>query len=683
MPTISTSSQSIGALLVIVLLVACAPQPAANPTPTHSSVVRFPLVPANPPTSAATATTDDATSTPAPEPSAPPAPSATPLVDELAMLAEMQRLPKDRVLLARALSENRDAPEVARTEPLDVQTGHIKEFWVNNIVDSQNYRVNAELRYAGPVVLMYVEEGVQVDQAALEQSARTFENEIYPRTRDLFGSEWQPGVDGDPRIVVLNMGNMGGGVIGYFSPRDSVPASVNRFSNEHEMFYMNVGALTPGTAAYLDTLSHEFQHMIHWNEQRRSSTWFNEGSSTLSQDLNGFVGNVYVSSFVSRPDTQLTAWGEFPGDSLAHYGAAHLFMRYIYAHYANQNDGLQTLIQNDAGNHLQAFVDLAQQQRPDLGSFSELFTEWALANLLNDPTIDQGQYGYNPDVLGYVALPTTVTAEDIPFGELTADVSQFGADYYRLPVGATTLTFEGSSLVSLAGAPEQQGYAWWSGRGDNSVAALTHPFDLSNVQSATLQFDMWHEIELGYDYAFISISTDGGTTWETLPGQYTTTDDPHGANFGYGMTGVSGKPGITTGTGERGQWVQERIDLSPYTGQEVLIRFWQVTDEGFNAAGLLVDNVRIPELGFSDDTEAGTGEWDSEGFVRVDGDLPQQWEVRLVRRSANGNINIIPLNVGSDGRVSVTLAGDSESLLMVAATTPYTTERGTYRLVVQ
>jgi hypothetical protein len=129
--------------------------------------------------------------------------------------------------------------------------------------------------------------------------------------------------------------------------------------------------------------------------------------------------------------------------------------------------------------------------------------------------------------------------------------------------------------------------------------------------------------------------------------------------------------------------VEETIDLTPYVGQEVLVRFWQINDEGFNAPGILIDNLRIPEIGYSDDVEAGAGGWQAEGFVRVDGNLPQQWELRLVRTAADGSIGVENVPTSSTGQAALTLEQGEQGVLVVVATTPYTTEPASYMLTVE
>jgi hypothetical protein len=675
--------------LLALSLTACAPFGASTPT--------APAAPPAPPTAAPSVVaarpgeqaSPIAINGPTSTPGAAPAPTtvAAPAPDdggELAALDAARRPLRDQVALAKGLGGCREAPDacpaVARTAPLDVQVGETRPFWVTNLADNTQFQIQAELRYAGPVVLMYVQQGMDYNQRDLERAAQTFEQEIYPRTREIFGSEVQPGVDGDPRITILNADDPSGQVLGYYSSQDSLTSQVNRFSNEREMFFMNISLMEFSDEQYLDVLAHEFQHMIHQNEQPGSATWFNEGSSQLSEDLNGYYDGGFAPLYLYDTDVQLNAWATAPGDSGAHYGAAHLFLRYLYAQYAGENQ-LRPLLRADAGDNLQAFVDLAAPKRPDIMSFGQLVADWAVANLINDPEVGDGRYTYDtghgiPDLLPERAVPA-----DPPRGSASEDVAQFGVDSYRLDRGAS-FTFQGDTTVPLAGAMPEGRYSWWSGRSDDTYATLTRPLDLRGLSSATLEFATWYEIENDYDYAFVTVSTDGGTTWETLPGSLTTTEDPQGVNYGYGITGVSGRPGASLEEGARGEWVREQMDLTPYAGKEVLLRFWQINDQGFNAPGIFIDDISVPELGFRDDAEAGDDGWQAEGFVRVDGDLAQRWELRLIREGSDG-VTVEPLTPDASGVVRGQLGPGERGTLVVVAATPHTTERARYELTVE
>lgn len=682
--------RSLVAAVCALMLGACTPSLADRQAPAPQPTAAPPEAT---PALAPTAIPIGATSTSAPAPVAPTlapspiaepsAPTATPASpDELAAL-DQGRPVRDELALARALGVCRATPDacpaVARTTPRAVAVGDLESFFVTDLAASAQYETMAELRYAGPVVLMYVEQGLPYNQADLERAARGFEEQIYPRTRALFGSEPQPGVDGDLRITILNVRLPGGAALGYFSAKDALPRQLNRYSNERQMVLMNLGLLDFASPGYLDTLAHEFQHMIHAQEGPGSAIWFNEGMSQLSQDLNGFLSVSHTGRYLLDTDVQLNHWTTTPGSALSHYGASHLFMRYIYAQYAGEN-GLRGLIDADAGDNLQAFVELAARTRPDLASFPQLVADWAVANLLDDPALADGRYSYSTAGSLPGLLASRPQPQGIGGGVTQGSVAQFGVDYLALPPGAGELRFQGAPRVLLAAELPRGRYAWWSGRSDESVASLTRAFDLRGLSGATLQFETWYELENLYDYAFVSVSTDGGRTWETLPGRSTTTADPHALNYGHGFTGVSGRPDGTIEADARGMWVEEQVDLSPYAGREILVRFWQATDLAFNGPGILIDNLRVPELGYGDDVEAGEGGWQAEGFVRVDGDLPQLWELRLVRTAPDGAISVEPLPVAPDGSAAASLAPGERGLLVVIAATPHTSERAFYEL---
>lgn len=257
-------------------------------------------------------------------------------------------------------------------------------------------------------------------------------------------------------------------------------------------------------------------------------------------------------------------------------------------------------------------------------------------------------------------------------------VEQFGVDYYGQLQGPLTIEFDGADTVPLAGARPKDGrYAWWSNRGDDSEQTLTRAFDLRGAQRATLQFATWYELEHNFDYAFVAVSTDGGRTWSALKASTSTADDPQGHNYGNGITGISGAPGVDTDSGTRGQWIDEQVDLTPFAGKQILLRFWVVNDEGYNAPGMLIDDIRIPELSYADGAESGDGGWQAQGFVRTTGELAQVWALRLVR-VRDGATAVEPVAVDGQGRASVRLADGERGVLAVIGATPLTTEPAPY-----
>ena len=67
---------------------------------------------------------------------------------------------------------------------------------------------------------------------------------------------------------------------------------------------------------------------------------------------------------------------------------------------------------------------------------------------------------------------------------------------------------------------------WWSNRGDAVDATLTRAFDLTGVSQASLAFDLWFDIEEGFDFAYVLASRDGGASWDVLEGRDSTVRRP-------------------------------------------------------------------------------------------------------------------------------------------------------------
>lgn len=597
-------------------------------------------------------------------------------VDALERIEGAQALPYSpaelRILFGPPAGMPGEAPggEVPVAAPDTAQPGETSGFWVSDGVAGEAYRVTATLRYAGQHTLLYVDQNVEVDQQALEQAARDFETRILPQTRALFGPETSPGIDGDPRLTILHTPLASAG--GYFSLADTEPLEFNRFSNQREMFVIGSDSYLPGDEGYLMILAHELQHMIHAGRQPNSPAWFNEGLSMLAQDLNGYVDDELALVYLANPDLGLTDWAQDASETGEHYGAAQLFLRYFYEQYGGASV-LSELLRAGAGDHPQAFSRLAAETCPDIHTFTDLVADWAVANLVNDASLSDGRYAYD-------GLPATVAPQEFS-GRLRASLNQLGVDYLELGAGPRRLEFDGEDAVALTGArPKQGDWMWWSGRGDARVSTLTRAFDLRGVQQATLQFSAWYELERHFDYAYVTVSVDSGQTWQTLPGQATHRADPQGANLGDGLTGVSGRPGIDPEQGQRGRWVRERMNLSPYVGKQILLRFWVVNDPAYNAQGLLLDELRIPEIGYHDGGEDGEGGWLAQGFVRTPGGIRQEWALRLVVETASG-VEVRKVALDERNRAVLELAPGERGALVVIAASPVTDEPARYRLI--
>ncbi|MFZ0390564.1 MAG: M14 family zinc carboxypeptidase, partial [Calditrichia bacterium] len=111
----------------------------------------------------------------------------------------------------------------------------------------------------------------------------------------------------------------------------------------------------------------------------------------------------------------------------------------------------------------------------------------------------------------------------------------------------------------------------------------SQPIDLTNLSSPVLDFWTKWNIESGWDFGFVEISTNNGATWTHLVGQYMSS----GSGSGVQSAGLHGYDG------SQSSWVEEKIDLSAYAGNTVLLRFRLASDGAVNEDGWFVDDVTI------------------------------------------------------------------------------------------
>ena len=558
----------------------------------------------------------------------PPSASGTPsaptpvLTDTEALLASTQIPPRDPYDLARRLKHVAGAfPPSTAMAPVEYSLGDHETFWVLNLDPLESFQVRATLRHISPHLYMWVQDDLNVEQEALERSAQTFEERLYPTIQRYFGSEWSPGIDNDRRLTVLNA--RFSGAAGYFSTSDEYPTAVMPYSNQREMFYINPQYEQPGTTPYDSTLAHEFQHMVHWSADTNEDAWVTEGASELAMHLCGYPRHGRISTFAHNPDTQLTSWDLHSAS--AHYSAAFLFLAYFAERFGPEMT--RDVVANER-NGIAGFESVLQAHEINL-SFQDLFADWVIANYLD------GESGITVTTpYAYQELDVQAKAERIISSYPTqgdGTVHQYATDYIELrPAGQDVrLDFTGVATITLVPNQAHSGhYQWWSNRGDNSDMTLTRSFDLTGLKEATLNAWLWYDIEDGWDYAYVEASADGGMTWHILPGEHTTSENPSSNSYGPGYTGVSGQENDGPGNAE---WIEESFDLSRYAGQQVSVRFEYLTDEAVTRPGLCVDDIRIPELGYSYDAEESDGGWKARGFVRSDNTLPQRYIVQLIR----------------------------------------------------
>lgn len=582
----------------------------------------------------------------------------------------------DPIDLAARLGGKPNVPNILIDTDAPYSVGAQKSFWATNTDTNDNFKVNATLRYVGENIYFWIEDGVRFDQKELQELADTFDQEIIPTNREFFGQEWNPGVDGDPRFYILYAGNLGFNLAGYYSSADELHPDAHPYSNAHEMFLISSDNVDLGDSYIYGTMAHEFQHMIHWYQDKNEETWVNEGFSMLAEHVNNYDAGGFDWSYMDNTDMQLNDWGGDIGDNGPHYGASYLFMVYFLDRFGE--DATKALVRHDENGFVgiekvmnELSLVNATTSTPYTGE--EFLADWAVANLLQDTGIEGGRYDYQ------TYNPTSVDMEksvlDCPV-RIDGSVYQFGVDYIEIECdNLDSIHIAASEAVNLLPftTPSSGDYFVWSNVGDESNASLSQTFDLGSVAGAAeLTFKTWYDLEEDYDYIYISASTDG-TNWEILNSENCTTANPSGNSYGCGWNGQ------TSG------WIDEKVDLSKFVGGQVTLRFDYVTDAAVNGKGMAIDDFEIAAIGYATDLEHDLGGWLAEGFVRVQNKLPQTMNISIVTYTSDG-INVDHRSFQGDLYIpssELPEANIEKIVLVISGTTPFTREKASYTIDIE
>lgn len=563
-----------------------------------------------------------------------------------------------------------DAP----TAPLEV--GAQQKFWIANSNTNEHFEIEATLQYITPHTYFWAENDADFNKNDLKKLMDTFEEKIYPTDREFFGSEWTPGVDNDPHIYVVYASNIGFSVAGYFSPSDSFNPVVKKYSNGHEMFVIGTSQDLGDEYSY-STLAHEFVHMIQFASDRNDVSWINEGFAELGAFLNGYDVGGADWLYTQDPDLQLNDWADANSPDFApHYGASFLYLAYFLDRFGE--DASKALTANPENDITSVDDTLTSLNITDAATgkpvtADDVVLDWALAMFLDDKTIGDGRYAYH----NYPDAPQTHATETIstcPSGKLIRTVHQYGIDYISIDcAGQSTLTFEGSTITGLLPMDAHSGrYSFWSNRGDESNMSLTREFNFANV-SGPIEFSYatWYDIEEDWDYLYLEVSEDG-QNWKTIQTPSTTDTDPTGQNYGWAFTGKTGG------------WIEETVDFSDYAGKKVQVRFDYVTDAAVNGEGLLLDDIRVDAINYTEDFENGDGGWLAQGFVRVENILPQTFRLALIIEG-NGKTTVQYIDVSADqvAEIPLSLESGETATLVVIGTTRFTRESASYSIEVK
>ncbi|WP_034262206.1 immune inhibitor A domain-containing protein [Bacillus sp. J33] len=473
-----------------------------------------------------------------------------------------------------------------------------------------------------------------VTQEQVDKLRDEFDSNIYPKATSFFGTP--DSLDGSnsplPEMVGLPDGYYEGSdkVImlvdnikddGYYNP--DYPFFVAGFFWQTLENYIDRNIITIDTnswetrleSTFFGTTIHELQHLIHADNDGAEETWINEGMSTFSEYLGGYGHDEgSINFYLDHPENSLVNWDDHRNaatgpETIADYGQVYLFTLYM-----NDKFG-QEFIRELALNKSQG-IDSINEVLKAHGStmdFTQVYQNFMTALTLDSSKIGEGIYDFDSINLRELAVDDKGTKRGMTVNFEKAlqfekeGVPAWGGDFKQLDFQEKIngISFDGVDFLpvpwkSVADPKGSENQVLWGNNGDEADNALIFEADLSNVDSATLKFDNFIDIEENWDFGVVQVSADGGKTWKSLANENTTSEV---VEEGYPKI-EENVPGFT---GHYADWQTETFDLSEYAGQKVLVSFRYLTDWGYNDSGWFIDNIEIPEIGYSHDGSSAEG----------------------------------------------------------------------------
>ncbi len=188
---------------------------------------------------------------------------------------------------------------------------------------------------------------------------------------------------------------------------------------EIEIIYIDYISLSAGQKRAESVVAHEFAHMVHWARDPGEISWVNEGIAVFVESMLDYRVNDRIAAFEQSADISLLDWS----GAIADYGAAYLFFAYV-----SERFGGIPAVASIMRNRSQGIrgVERALAGVGKAVSFHDVFSDWVVANYLDDPKLDDGIYGYT--TLDINLKPSNVETF-YPIAKRTSRVKAWGARY--------------------------------------------------------------------------------------------------------------------------------------------------------------------------------------------------------------------------------------------------------------
>lgn len=310
--------------------------------------------------------------------------------------------------------------------------------------DESLYEIEAELVYGDKDshCLIYLEKGSKYGRfSKWKKIGQFFDHRISTPMDRKFGTASD--IDKNGKTVILYYAFGDDTMLGYFSSGDLESRDQIEGSNEMEILYMNLEYGSPGSIDMMETLPHEYMHLINYtNRQKRGFSemdlWMDEG---LAESATEFVmkraldTNLEIlrdHSYSSWTETALCSWDESDED----YALSYLFMQYLKIQ-AGTMDIFKKMVNHPQGT-AHSLPKIMKEYVPEFDSFHTILKSFYLALILNE---DEGIYGFKSMNRTYNIQPEMVDSN------FSGYLYPGGSAYLPLPEGEINITVPSSKHI--------------------------------------------------------------------------------------------------------------------------------------------------------------------------------------------------------------------------------------------
>ncbi|MCH8927677.1 MAG: hypothetical protein IIB39_03060 [Candidatus Marinimicrobia bacterium] len=425
--------------------------------------------------------------------------------------------------------------------------GAIRKFFTreNVLGESGFVSIDALLVAESNLVEVWVdttEWNINVFQSDIDKLVNSFENEtpsasINPN-QGILAIEIQylgspPDIDGNGKVIILildinddyDAASNPAFVAGYFDQADQlIPSHLQASGNFGDLLYIDSNPGKLGSSLILSTAAHELQHLINYNYDTNEDPWLNEGLSEYATLLTGYSGRGF-GRFLSQTNRGLLTWDNLIQD----YSRVGLWVTYTAMRLGL--DAIKMLVQDDSNGKLSA-ENVISTFLPGK-SFSDYIYEWTIANLIDDISIKDGEFGY-PDI----DIPAPIPKNQyftLPVTGMGETVHSYASVYHEFAGGEelgifTSLKIPSSmkaSVVSIKNTPvvneivinangegeiEVTGFGTEFNRSFLVISYLSDELDSANYFYSASGFGGFETVELSHDDGQLNFFIDSGNS---------------------------------------------------------------------------------------------------------------------------------------------------------------------------